>query len=270
MVRINGRRAVKGDPVGEDDRVEVTAPTAPLRALAPNFELPLEVLFKDEAVLVVNKPGGLPCHPLRPGERDTVMNAVVAAFPEVAMAGPQPLEGGLVHRLDNGTSGALLIAREPEALRTLRSGLKGGQIRRAYLALVAGELKQTLEITEPLAHHPRNRAKMVVARPGRDAAPASKGRPAHTRVSPLDCVGAVTLVSVVPATGCRHQIRVHLASVGLPIVGDELYGGPPHPALAPGRFWLHLSELAFTSPASGPMNVTAPLPADLGSFRNAP
>jgi len=109
LVRVNGRSLTKGDLIAEDDAVEV-ATASPLPALAPDPKLNLEILFRDGAMLVVNKPAPMPCHPLRPGELGTVMNGIAAAFPEAAFAGEDPREGGLVHRLDNGTSGALIVA----------------------------------------------------------------------------------------------------------------------------------------------------------------
>ena len=109
MVRVNGRVLRKGEMVGGGDTVEI-GETSPLSALAPDIDVKVEILFRDPAMLVVNKPAPMACHPLRPGERGTVMNGVVAAFPEVAAVGDNPREGGLVHRLDNGTSGALLVA----------------------------------------------------------------------------------------------------------------------------------------------------------------
>ena len=122
MVRVNGAWLHKAQVVGPTDRVEVVAE---LRAtsIEPNSKLPIEILFADRALVLVNKPGRMPCHPLRAGESNTVMNAMVARFPETAVAGNTPREGGLVHRLDNGTSGALLIARTPEAFAVLRSAI---------------------------------------------------------------------------------------------------------------------------------------------------
>lgn len=257
LVRVNGRTRVKSELVGAGDRVEVAALSA-LPALAPDPEVELEILFSDAAVLVVNKPAPLPCHPLRPGERGTLMNGVVARFPEAGAAGDNPREGGLVHRLDNGTSGALLVALTPQAFVELRAAIRGGSIMRTYHALVAGDFKETLQITAPLAHHPRSARRMLVA----DNAQAG-ARPAATAVERIRRIGRFTLVAVTPRTGMRHQIRVHLAQAGYPIAGDALYGGPPLGALAPGRFWLHLAEIEFRSPASGPVRVRAPVPRDL-------
>ncbi len=261
LVRINGRRSKKSEVVGAEDRVEVAA-TNRRAVIEPNADLPLEVIHQDAAVLVVNKPGGVPCHPLNAEERDTVMNAVVARFPDVATVGEKPLEGGLLHRLDNGTSGALLIARNRGTFDKLRDSIRAGRIARRYQALVAGSLEHKTEIDTPIAHHAKNARKMVIGDPS-SANPKRAGRAATTLVEPLRRVGEFTLLSIAPKTGSRHQIRVHLASIGHPIVGDALYGGPASAALAHGRFWLHLCEVAFDSPAVGHVKVTAPVPQDL-------
>ena len=261
LVRINGRRSKKSEIVGADDRVEVAA-TNRRAVIEPNADLALEVLYEDAAVVVVNKPGGMPCHPLRADERDTVMNAVVARFPDVATVGEKPLEGGLLHRLDNGTSGALLIARNRGTFDKLRDAIRGGRIARRYEALVAGSLERKTEIDTPIAHHAKNARKMIVGDPS-SANPKRAGRAADTVVEPIRRVGEFTLLSIAPRTGSRHQIRVHLASIGHPIVGDVLYGGPAIETLAHGRFWLHLCDVAFDSPAVGHVKVTAPIPPDL-------
>ena len=261
LVRINGRRSKKSEIVGADDRIEV-ASTNRRAVIEPNPDLALDVVHEDASVIVVNKPGGVPCHPLNADERDTVMNAVVARFPEIATVGEKPLEGGLVHRLDNGTSGALLVARNRGTFDKLRDAIRAGRIARRYEALVAGVLERKTEIDAPIAHHAKNARKMIVGDPS-SANPKRAGRAASTVVEPIRRVGEFTLVSVAPKTGSRHQIRVHLASIGHPIVGDTLYGGPASETLAHGRFWLHLCDVAFDSPAIGHVKVTAPIPLDL-------
>jgi 23S rRNA pseudouridine1911/1915/1917 synthase len=261
LVRINGRRSKKSEVVGDEDRVEVAA-TNRRAVIEPNADLPLDVLHQDAAVIVVNKPGGVPCHPIHAEERDTVMNAVVARFPDVATVGEKPLEGGLLHRLDNGTSGALLIARNRGTFDKLRDAIRAGRIARRYEALVAGAVEEKIEIDQPIAHHAKNARKMIVGDPS-SANPKRAGRAATTMVEPIRRIGEFTLLSIAPRTGSRHQIRVHLASVGHPIVGDTLYGGPACDALARGRFWLHLCDVAFDSPAVGHVKVSAPVPPDL-------
>lgn len=242
---------------GDDVRVS-EPPQAPV--LQPNPNLKIEALYQDESVLVVNKPGLIPCYPLKHGENDTVMNAVVAAYPEAARAGDQPLEGGLVHRLDNGTSGALIIARTPDGFAAMRTAIRRGDVSRRYLALCVGQVEEAVEIATPIAHHRKNRRKMITLALN---AATSGARPAATSVSPLRRFSGFSLIEAWPRTGRRHQVRVHLASIGHPLVGDALYGGPGAVELAPGRFWLHLSEVAFESRSSGYITIQAPLPADL-------
>ncbi|HLK85986.1 MAG TPA: RluA family pseudouridine synthase [Candidatus Binataceae bacterium] len=257
VVRVNGRSLTKGELIVEGDAVEVSAASA-LPALAPNHQLKLEILFRDAAMLVVTKPAPMPCHPLRPGELGTVMNGIIAAFPQAALVGDKPREGGLVHRLDNGTSGALIVALENDAFSALREAIRAGRIRRDYQALVAGNIKQSLEYEFPIAHDPHNARRMTIA-----TSLAGGARPASTSIEPIRRVGDFTLIWARPRTGMRHQIRAHLAHAGHPIAGDFLYGGPRLEALVQGRFWLHLAALELRSPASGPVRVHAPLPGDL-------
>jgi 23S rRNA pseudouridine1911/1915/1917 synthase len=260
LVLVNGQPASKGTFVGPHDRIEVSAAPESNR-IQPNAAIALEILYADPAVIVVNKPGLLSCAPLHADETRTVMNAVVARFPETAVAGDKPLEGGLVHRLDNGTSGALMIARTREAFPLLRKAIRGGLVMRRYEALVAGHLTSALKLEMPIAHHAKNPRKMVVVRD--DASASARALAAATLVEPVRRVGDFSLVNVFPRTGRRHQIRVHLAAAGHPIVNDLLYGGPRTEALPDGRFWLHLSHLEFESPASGMVKVDAPLPTEL-------
>src|SRR5260221_6552094 len=131
LVRVNGRVLRKGELIGGGDNVEIAHAPA-LLALTPDPEVKVDVLFRDAAALVVNKPAPMACHPLRPGERGTMMNGVVAAFPEAATAGDNPRRGGLVHRLDNGTSGALLVAPQPPAFTFFREAIQAGRRRPDY------------------------------------------------------------------------------------------------------------------------------------------
>ncbi len=262
-VLLNGRRGIKGAIVHTGDDVAVEAPLA-LAAIEPDDQIHLEVLFEDPSLIVVSKPGGVPCHPLRPGARGTVMNAVVAHFPETSAIGDKPVEGGLIHRLDNGTSGALMIARTGDAFGILRRAIRSDIIKRKYLAMVSGNVRTGLTLDAPIAHHPKNPRKMIVV-PDQSEIAKLAARPAITRVEPVRKVGDFTLVAVMPSSGVRHQIRVHLAFAGFPIVADDLYGGAPAD-LGPGRFWLHLSEIEFESPASGASKVSAPLPEELAKM----
>ncbi len=268
-VRVNGRRGRKGETVTLGDAVEIS-PVSETPAIVPAAEAELAVLYEDPGLLIIAKPAPMACYPLRPGETGTVMNAVAARFPETAEAGPKPAEGGLIHRLDNGTSGALMIARNRGAHAMMRAALKNGAIARRYHALVAGTIERPLRIDWPIAHHAKNPRRMVAVRggpPTESAAGAYRSNPriALTAVTPLRRLGGFTLVEAAPATGVRHQIRVHLASAGFPIADDELYGGPQSLWLAPGRFWLHLARLELTTPCGTRVKVAAPYPADLES-----
>jgi 23S rRNA pseudouridine1911/1915/1917 synthase len=262
-VSVNGRTPRKGDVVRAGDRIEVEDRPLTL-ALLPDPEVAIEVLYLDEALLIVNKPGLMPCHPLKPGERRTLMNGVVARFPETATASALEREGGLVHRLDNGTSGAVMVARTGEAHVRLRRDLRAGTIGRTYHALVMGKLAQALELDEPIGHRRGSARRMGTLSTGSRL----RGHPraAATHVEPLRQAGRFTLISVTPSSGSRHQIRVHLASAGYPIVNDTLYRAPRIAALPEGRFWLHLSRLELESLAAGRIIVDAPLPADLSEL----
>jgi len=260
-VRVNGRPLRKGGDVAAGDKVELTDPPA-LSEITPNPALEIPVLFVDDAVIVVNKPGLIPCHPLRATDRETVLNAIAAKYPETAIDRDKQFEGGLVHRLDNGTSGALIIARTAEAFAQLRKAIRGGAIAREYRALVTGKLDAAQEIATPIAHHQKNARKMVT---GIESRARSHPRPAFTQVQPMGYHGGFTLLKVLPRTGSRHQIRIHLASIGHAIAGDRLYGGPTIAGLVPDRFWLHLARLDLVSPASGRNQIEAPITADLAA-----
>jgi 23S rRNA pseudouridine1911/1915/1917 synthase len=247
-VLVNGRYLDKSAPVvaGDDIRVSEAEQTPVLR---PNPSLHIEAIYQDDSVLLVNKPGLIHCHPLRPDELDTLMNGVVAKYPEVATAGDKPLEGGLVHRLDQGTSGALIIARDVRAFVATRRAIRRGEVVRRYLALCVGTITEPIEIATPIAHHPKNPRKMITLPSTAHRIP--KARPAATLLRPVRNFRGFSLIEVQPRTGCRHQVRVHLSALGHPLVGDVLYGGPEIAELRPGRFWLHLSQVALHSPSGG-------------------
>jgi 23S rRNA pseudouridine1911/1915/1917 synthase len=261
-VRVNGQVSRKGYLLQPDDRLEIAAPATPQRLLA-NPALAPAVLYEDAAVIIVAKPGLLPCHPLKLSETDTLMNGVVALYGETAEASDNFLEGGLVHRLDNGASGAVIIARSAPTLKLLREALRNNQVARQYKALALGELTKSIQIDIPIAHHPSDPKRMTLASARSIHAIRGRPRPALTQVEPILGLDGLTLLRVTPRTGVRHQIRLHLAAAKLPLVGDVLYGAPPEAALAPGRFFLHLHRLRFVSPAGGLVDVEAPLPADL-------
>ncbi len=250
-VRIGGRPPRKGDRTVAGARVEVTLPGDDPRPV-PQPELPLRLLHVDAQLVAVDKPAGLPSHPLAPGERGTVVNALVARHPECADASADPREGGLVHRLDTLTSGVLLAARTPEAWKVVREAFSGREVEKRYLAVVTGPVADSGEIDLPLRH----RADHV------EPALSGGGREALTDFRVLSRAADAALLDVGIRTGVLHQIRAHLAASGAPVLGDADYGGRPQPGL--DRFFLHAARLGLAHPATGSrLEIAAPLPEEL-------
>jgi 23S rRNA pseudouridine1911/1915/1917 synthase len=247
-VRRNGRRADKGDLVAYGDRIELGSELSDPRA-RPDPSLPLRVCYEDELLVVVDKPAGMPSHPLRPGELGCLANALVQRYPEMAQTGYDARQPGLVNRLDNDTSGLVLAARSPQAFAQLRALLEAGELNKSYLALTDRPVApQRIELA--LMPSSRQRARVEVS---------PLGRPASSTVCSCRPHGASAfLVEVHAPRAYRHQVRAHLAAVGAPIIGDGLYGGAPAP-----RHYLHAAQLAFVHPASGVrLELRSELPAD--------
>lgn len=250
-VRVGNKKAKKGQVLeaGQTVWVDVSEDGPPL---VPTPDAPLVVLFADDALVFVDKPARVPCHPLEPSEVGTVANALVARYPEVATAGDDPREGGLCHRLDIETSGVLLAARSPEAWTAVREAFDRRAVDKRYLALVTGPIGDEGEIDLPLSHSGDH------VRP----ALAGGGREAQSRFRVLARAGTASLVEVQILTGVLHQVRAHLAAIGAPVWGDLQYGGHADPGL--GRFFLHASKLSLAHPITGKtVEVTSPLPPEL-------
>ena len=259
-VRVDGKRAPKGTPVGPGARVSVERP--PPDQPAPQPELAIRIVHADQHIVVADKPAGMPSHPLKPGEKGTAANALVGRFPELAAVGPQAREGGLVHRLDTDTSGLLLAARTDAAHQMLRAQFSARTVDKGYLALAAGEIHAGGEIALPLAHDSRDSSRMAaISDP--EYAEAHGARPAVTRFMPVERRGGFTLLDVEIPTGVMHQIRAHLAFIGHPLAGDALYGGPPITGL--DRHFLHAARLAFAHPDGSRARFESALPADLSA-----
>ena len=262
-VKVNGRRQPKGAPLREDEVVEVEVTSDPTEEWAPtpNEGIELSLLHADDDLLIVNKPAGLPCHPLRREERSTVANALMARFPEIAEAGDVKREAGLIHRLDNATSGVLVFARRRSAFDVLVKQVRGGEALKVYLALVEGDAS---EIPDQIDYPLQSKGKRVRALTGEKT--VAKAQPATTYVAVSRVFGdARTLVEVRIGSGRRHQIRAHLAAAGHPIAGDELYGASPSRRLA--RPFLHGWKIGLKSPTTGAeLMVEAPLPQELVAF----
>ena len=245
LVRVNGRRVLKRHTVGPGDVVEIPADLVTPPALEPNGALVVPVLYEDAALLALDKPAGMPSHALRPDETETIANCLLARYPETAAVGGGPLEPGIVHRLDTETSGVLLVARTAAAYADLRRQFAAHGVRKEYVAVVEGTVVAAGAIRSALMHAAHNRRKMRIA-----AREAPGARPADTRYRPLADGNGRTLLLVRIRTGVTHQIRVHLASIGHPVVGDVLYGGQ-RSAAEPARHLLHATKLRFAHPETG-------------------
>jgi 23S rRNA pseudouridine1911/1915/1917 synthase len=214
--------------------------------------IPLRVIYEDEDVIVVDKPAGLTVHPAPGHPSGTLVNALLAMAPELA-EGREMMRPGIVHRLDKDTSGLLVVAKSERARASLIHQLKEREVHKTYVALVRGvpdPAQGTIEA--PVGRHPRNRKKMAVVASGRDA---------ETRYRVREVLDSFALLEVEPVTGRTHQVRVHLAAIGHPVVGDGVYGRSS-PLVA--RQFLHAWRLAFELPSSGRLvEFESPLPADL-------
>ena len=259
MIR-DGLVTVDGKAVKASHRVESASMIRVMLAVpqaeqAPQPEaVPLALLYEDDQVAAVDKPAGMVVHPAYGHESGTLVNAILARWPHIADFS-ETGRAGIVHRLDKDTSGVILIAKTAEALDHLRDQFKTRQVHKRYIALVDG-MPDTREglIDAPIGRDPKQRKRMAVARDGREAA---------TEYHILEYYDQHTLLEVFPHTGRTHQIRVHLAFIGHPVVGDTVYGLRKQ-RIKLKRFFLHAASITFVSPASGgELTVEAPLPVSL-------
>lgn len=256
--RVNGRHARKGDRLREGDVLLV--PATDLAADAPPGSA-LTVVRETTDVVVLDKPAGLPTVALRGAGGDSLAARIAARFPECSAVGG-PGESGLVHRLDTGTSGLLLAARTPAAYAALRAQFRDHAVSKEYLALVAGRLEHAVRIDAPIGQHRASlRRVRAIATP--EAARRYAARDACTEVVPERVLRDATVVRARTSTGARHQIRVHLASVGHPLLGDPLYGDGQRGRGGDDGFLLHASRIEWTDPATGlrTLDETSPPPA---------
>lgn len=269
-VRVNGRAAKRSHKVAAGERIEIEVLPRPSLDAVPEA-IPLEILYEDEDVIVVNKAAGMTIHAGAGATRGTLVNALMHRFKTLSQAGG-PLRPGIVHRLDKDTSGVLVVARNDEAHRRLADAFRERRVEKIYVALVHGKLKQESgRIELAVARDLKRRTRMTTRRSPRE------GRSARTDWQVLARLDGFTLVAAQIHTGRTHQIRVHFSAIGHPVVGDVLYGAPRIvPAsrkgaaeLPPlGRNFLHAARIRFEHPrrAGEFVEVAAPLPLELRSF----
>jgi len=264
-VLVNGKPSKPSYKLRAHDKVEVEL-IAPATAVFTPENIPVEIVYEDETLVVVNKPAGLVVHPAAGTPSGTLANALAYHFQQLPGSNIRP---GIVHRLDRDTSGLVVVAKTEAALENLSDQFRDRTVYKSYVALVHGRVSpDSGKIDQPLARDPANRTRMAVVRGGRNALTLYRVRQAYERF---------TLLDVELKTGRTHQIRVHLAWLKYPVVGDETYGGGrdntiPDPQLRARirnlkRHFLHAEKLAFTHPKTGEVvKFQSPLTTDLADL----
>lgn len=268
-VLVNGRAVKSSYKLHLNDEIEVELTPPPSASFAPE-NIPLDIIHEDDELIVVNKPAGIVVHPAAGVMSGTLANALAFHFQQLSKSGGAA-RPGIVHRLDKGTSGLMVVAKTESAHENLADQFRDREIFKSYMALVHGQVeKRTGQIDQPIARDRGNRTRMAVVRGGRPSLSIYRVRKRFERF---------TLLNVELKTGRTHQIRVHLAWLKHPVVGDEAYGGgrdktiPDHKLRSEianlKRQFLHAEQLGFRHPRTKEeMRLTAPLPSDLQAVLN--
>ncbi len=265
-IRVNGHTVKPTHSPRAGEQIEIRWPEARPAEAQPE-EIPLDILFEDKSLLVLNKPAGLVVHPAAGNEEHTLVNALLHHCQDSLSGIGGVARPGIVHRLDKETSGCLVVAKNDGTHQALSKQFAARAVGKIYNAIVCGELaRDSGEVRAAIARHPMHRKRMAV----RDD---SSGRAAHTTYRVLERLNSATFVEVQLRTGRTHQIRVHFQFLGHPLVGDETYGGRRNKKLTEltgyesPRVMLHARELSFIHPRTGKeMSFEASLPGD---FRDA-
>jgi len=250
-ITVNDHTAKVGLKLNIGDRVNIIIPPATPSPLSPEA-IPLNIIYEDDDLLVVDKPAGLAIHPAPGHPSHTLVNAILSHLPSLAETSDS-LRPGIVHRLDKDASGIMVVAKNNTAQLNLIDQFKTRSVVKAYLVLVKGHLTPENGIIEaPIGRDPRNRKRMAVV---------AEGREARTRYHVIKYIGNYTLLEVRTETGRTHQIRVHLLAIGYPVVGDATYGVK---SAFLSRQFLHACRLGFHLPSTGEyVEFTSDLPSDL-------
>lgn len=257
LLQVDGQKRRAAFKITPGQVVTVALPVAKQFELEPQ-NIPLDIIHEDDDILVVNKPSGMVVHPAAGHPRDTLVNAVLHHAPKISIQGST--RPGIVHRLDKDTSGVMVIAKSDRAQTSLVAQWPDRRVEKHYAALVAGLVEEdNATIDAPIDRDRFNRQRMATSRSGREAL---------THFTVTERVETATLLDVQIETGRTHQIRVHLAFIGYPVVGDVVYGNKISLRVAEEtgmrRQWLHATSLAFEMPDTGERRIfTAPMPDDL-------
>jgi 23S rRNA pseudouridine1911/1915/1917 synthase len=249
-ITVNGGTIKSSLKLQAGDIVDVVIPPPVASTLTPEA-IPLNIIYEDQDVIVVDKPAGLTVHPAPGHYTHTLVNAILAHAPEIDSG--ETTRPGIVHRLDKDTSGLIIVAKNNTAHMKLAGQFKNRSVKKVYLALVQGHLSPLEGIIEAnIGRHPRDRKRMAVTESGREA---------RTGYKVIKYLNNYTLLEIKPQTGRTHQIRVHLAAIGFPIVGDAVYGAK---SAYLSRQFLHAHKLSFRLPSSGEYReFKAEMPPDL-------
>jgi 23S rRNA pseudouridine1911/1915/1917 synthase len=265
--RISGRSPRRSHRLSAGEIIEIEVLPRPPLAAVPE-EIPIQILYEDPDFVVVNKPAGMVVHAGAGARRGTLVNALLYRLKQLS-AEAGPLRPGIVHRLDRGTSGALVVARNDAAHRALAAQFRTRTVQKTYIALLQGRLQRDSGVISlPITRDPKRRTRMT--------ARLRSGRQASTAWRVLLRLDNFTLVAADLHTGRTHQIRAHFTALGHPLVGDTLYGAALRPRAGSvqmpplGRVFLHAARLAFTAPRDGrPVAVRAPLDPALKTYLDA-
>jgi 23S rRNA pseudouridine1911/1915/1917 synthase len=254
----SGRSLAGSAKVAEGDVLHVEL-VANDTTVVPEASVSFAVAFEDDDVVVVDKPAGVVVHPGAGRTGGTLASGLLSRYPEIAELGPE-YRWGIVHRIDRETSGLLVIAKNATTFEHLQAALKRREVKREYRTLVAGRFASaTGTVDAPVGRDPAEPTRMAVVETGRPA------RTHYQRMAVWDDAD-VSLAAVTLETGRTHQIRVHMKSIGHPVIGDPVYGRKRPTTGDPGRTWLHAASLTFEYPSgSGPMTVRSDLPPDLSA-----
>lgn len=264
-VTVNGENENSPDyRLKGEDIIEADIRPLEMVSLAPDKTIPLDIVYEDDDLLVINKRAGIAVHAGVGRTKNNLVNALIAHYPKIKKVGDAPdIRPGIVHRLDKDASGLMVIAKNNSSFQYLKGLFQKRRMEKVYLSLVWGKFKDKKgKINAPLAKNPNNPAKMVVVLNPKDSL-QGRAKAALTEFEVIEQFDNTAYIKVYLKTGRRHQIRVHFKSAGHPLVNDRFYGYRKQRFLGSGRLFLHASKLSFTSPQDKKLSFTSKLPNDL-------
>lgn len=259
-IKVNNKSVKPSYVLKENDVITMDSEQGVANDISSNKNIKLDIIFSDENIIVVNKPAGIQVHPDFHEKESTLVNALLAKFPEIKNVGEDVIRPGIVHRLDKDTSGVMVIARNQKTFEELKNKFKNREIEKKYLAIVCGNINDNGVIEKPIARASNYKKQIIAGKKTK-----TKIRPAVTEYKKIKNVGEYSLVEVTPKTGRMHQIRVHLNSIGYPVVGDKLYRQRGIERTEAERQLLHAEGIKFSLFGES-FVFEAPIPEDFSRF----